>query len=174
MSEYLLSIDPSLRATGCALFLDGELVDVHLIRWQSKQRGQILWRGISLSLNAWLQLAASKHLRLSGLSIDAHMERPVHHRGVGRRADPETLLEMAMLVGYLCATLCTGDQYTLWTKAQWAGTAPKNAVTARVEARISPAETAVLAETYKGPPSLRHNVLDAVGVGLHALGRMKQ
>jgi len=165
MIDYLLSIDPSVRATGCALWKDGQLVDVAIIRTQATQPtlAPATWRYITHQMHLWVGVRAPSLMA---------SERPVHHKGSGRKSDPETLLALAMLVGALATSYPCHTQ--LKTKAQWAGTAPKEIVCQRVLARLTPAEAQTLHDTYNGPPHLLHNVLDAVGVGLHALGRMRK
>lgn len=157
---YALSLDPSSRATGCALWRDGILESVYLIRTKGPI-GKDTRDSTCDQLMAWLPT----------IRVDVYTERPVQHGGGGRKADPETLLQMAVLVGRLegVLPLCKWTQYT---KAQWAGTAPKEIVTKRVLAKLSDLEQGAVHNTYNGPPSLLHNVLDAVGVGLYGQGRM--
>lgn len=57
------------------------------------------------------------------------------------------------------------------TPVQWKGSVPKEIHNARVLARLSDAE---LRAIPKLPKSKLHNVIDAIGLGLWALGRMTQ
>jgi hypothetical protein len=52
---------------------------------------------------------------------------------------------------------------------EWKGNLPKNVCAARVLSRLSPEEIGIVEEMSEGiPKSQRHNVLDAIGIGLFA------
>lgn len=54
---------------------------------------------------------------------------------------------------------------------QWKASVPKKIHNARVLAKLAPEELAIL-KALKLPVSKEHNVIDAIGLGLFALGRM--
>lgn len=55
---------------------------------------------------------------------------------------------------------------------EWKGNLPKEISHARIWAKLTPAEQNLVAVAAKGmAPSKRHNMLDAIGIGLFGVGR---
>lgn len=90
----------------------------------------------------------------------------VYTRG-SSKGDPNDLVDLAFSAGRL-----VGNATNLRTvrPREWKGQLPKNVHHARVRKALSAAELAVL-DACNVPVSKRHNVLDAVGLGLWALRR---
>lgn len=81
---------------------------------------------------------------------------------------PNDLITLAFLAGRY-AGASAGEVFTV-SPHQWKGNLPKDVCAARVRARLSPEERAVV-DAVDVPEKQRHNVLDAVGIGLFALNR---
>lgn len=157
----LVAIDPGLRGTGVAVFEDGLLVEAAYPR-----NPELILRGPA----AWLAMARAVLDSLTHpLPCDLVIEVPqVYVAGRGK-GDPDDLLELAGVDGAITALL--GPTTTRSPKPrEWKGQVPKEIHHARALRKLSPPETVVLEQT-KVPPSLRHNVLDAVALGLWALKR---
>ena len=82
---------------------------------------------------------------------------------------PNDLVTLAFLAGrYVGAR----EAFAVFPR-QWKGNLPKGACAARVRAKLSPEERAVVDEcACKVPEKQMHNVMDAVGIGLFAEGRV--
>lgn len=87
-----------------------------------------------------------------------------------RRTDPSDLIQLAVLVGRVMEVAReTGAPVALVLPAEWKGQAPKQIVCARAEEALTEEERGRV-DPCRG--TLRHNVLDAVGMGLARLGRL--
>jgi hypothetical protein len=86
-----------------------------------------------------------------------------------QQVPPNDLIALAFLAGRY-AGRARGAVSTVLPH-QWKGNMPKDVCAARVRARLSPEERAVV-DACDVPDKQRHNVLDAIGIGLFALGRL--
>ncbi len=73
---------------------------------------------------------------------------------------------------------CIAGQLAGWhgelvTPAQWKGAVPKEVHQPRILAALTAAEQGVL-DAAKVAPTLKNNVVDAIGLGLWAVGRLGQ
>lgn len=89
----------------------------------------------------------------------------VYQRGKG---DPGDLVAIAFAGGRVTALFHNVKKVT---PAQWKGQTPKAIHHARVRAALDPTEEKIV-EAIDCPASLRHNVLDAIAMGLHEFGRI--
>jgi hypothetical protein len=86
-----------------------------------------------------------------------------------QKVPPNDLITLAFLAGrYAGASVNEG--FTVLPH-QWKGNLPKDVCAAWVRARLSPAERAIV-DMCNVPDKQKHNVVDAIGIGLFALGRM--
>lgn len=93
----------------------------------------------------------------------------------GKTKNPNDVLTLALNAGewageYRALSRTTSVEYV--TPQDWKGQTPKEIQHARDYDKLSPEERHVVAKGGKGiAPSKRHNMLDAVGIGLFAVGR---
>jgi hypothetical protein len=159
--SWVLSVDPGLRHCGVALFGDQQLRWAALIKSPEKTvRGPA----------AWLAMAKAVLARLLNLPKPDVLvvEVPQVYSWRGQKGDQADLIELAGVDGALVGTIehKTGISYL---PRQWKGQVPKEVMNARVEAKLSEVEKGRIEACA---PSLRHNVLDGVGIGLKYLGRL--
>ncbi len=101
---------------------------------------------------------------------DVLIELPQVYRG--SKVNPNDLVTLAVKVGELkYHAESTGHVVTLVWPHDWKGSTPKKIHNNRVIKRLRVDEWAVV-ERAECSDSKRHNVLDAVGLGLWKLGRM--
>ena len=86
------------------------------------------------------------------------------------KGDPNDLISLAAVDGAI-ADGCEGEVITLKPR-DWKGQLHNDATDERIRGRLTAAETKILAEC-KCPPSLLHNVVDAIGIGLKAVNRFE-
>lgn len=165
-SDLVLCIDPGLRACGVALFdTDGRLrragLPQNAIR---KERGPRAWNGMAQAVWAWyegLRIGYDPdHVRVEGQVVDS------------RTPNANDMLEVSGVAG-ACAALWLDSQISSpGAPENWKSSIDKKAMTERIRGRIleSPAEWANLDNV---PESLRHNMFDAVGIGLKYFGRLE-
>lgn len=160
----MLALDPGLHECGMAWFREGVLVRAALARNDVAGRGPRAWRGMAKAcFSAW---------RPRGLLDEMAVELPqVYHSGRGK-GDPADLLELAGVLGATCDRINAGD-YVPYHPARWKGQVPKDIHHERiVDLWLDEREVAAVRLALEGQPEgLWHNVLDAVGLGLHHLKR---
>lgn len=103
------------------------------------------------------------------------IEEPRIYPG-GRTRDPNALIKVAIDVGrwlgHLDAVVPATAPRTLVAPREWKGQVPKEIHNARTLAKLLEYERLVLDRVLSPlAPSKRHNVIDAVGLGLWAVGR---
>jgi hypothetical protein len=172
----LIAIDPGVHSMAIAVFEDGGAL---LDAWNqddppffktSVQRSvaeQVeRWGAPSLRLVNRLQ----SHVRLESNRIVC--ERQVVYPGAkGLKTNPNDLLDLAMCAGAFSSALCVDMHATLTLvePAEWKAQVPKDVTRKRIEALLMGKELNVV---KKGGEM--HNVWDAIGIGLFALGRAKK
>lgn len=84
------------------------------------------------------------------------------------KGDPANLIELAGVDGVL-ASACCATKTVAYLPRQWKGQQSKEAHQPLIEAALTPEETACLPQL---PEYIRHNMIDAVGLGLFYFGRI--
>lgn len=158
----LLSLDPAKHKLPWALWRDGVLSGVGMPRCDSE-----------LPLEkACVALAGACGIRLAPWDLVVMEQPQVYGRLQDQKGDQNDLIEVGIAGAYVAATL--GGQLRLVKPSQWKGQMPKRLTEPRVRARLSAQECVVLDRGLEQiPPSLRHNVYDAAGIGLHELRRWR-
>jgi hypothetical protein len=88
-----------------------------------------------------------------------------------RDVNPNTaLLPLCGIIGQLSGMLPGNVRRATYLPREWKGTIDGDVTVERIRERLSDEERAALDAV--NPPFLRHNAADAVGIGLHYLGRM--
>jgi hypothetical protein len=156
----LYTIDPGLRHAGKAIFEDGKLLRAELIRNPlTEGRGPAAWHDISWAF--WKQ---------TPFPVPADMlvcEMPRVYPGV-RAEDPNDLLDLAGVLGAVVSSF--PGIVRMYFPSDWKGQVPKKTMTERIRGFVKPEEWRRIADDG----AKTHNTLDAVGLGLFHLGRMKR
>ncbi len=160
----LLSIDPGLRACGCALFKDGRLTAAALVKNTEKTlRGPVAHLEMAWAVRRWVCMNISLTARVGTMKLEFPRVYPNHSNK--RPEDPNDLLELAGVDGALATSIIVPDLSFVFP-SDWKGQAPKKVMNDRVIKTLFPEELAILT-------TRNHNVLDGVGIGLHHLGRLQ-
>lgn len=153
MTAHLISLDPGLRGSGIAWWsATGSLRHVAYVRNPEKTgNGPEAWAGyerVALYDNRADYLVS---------------EVPQVYRAGASKGDPDDLLQLAGVVGVF-SVLVSADVRIGVKPREWKGQVPKDVHHARLIKTLSEADLEKI--NTAAPPSLRHNVLDAVGIGL--------
>ncbi len=141
----LITVDPGVHACGVAWFQGGELI-------RCEYRSEPLPGGL-FPIGDMQQTTCISEI-------------PQVYSGDGAKK-AAALIDLAVAAGRM-----TGQLPTKYVRpASWKGQVPKDIHHARVRAVLTPAEFAVY-NAVDCPASKRHNVLDAIALGLKTLGRM--
>lgn len=165
-SKRLIAVDPGLRHLGVASFTDGLLEEAFLVKNPEKSgRGAKAWHGY----NRAAVCGVEDYLRgmVSRANVLVVELQQIYRRGPG---DPDDMLQVAGVAGVIVGMADLDAELVGYRPREWKGSTPKAIFTKRILARLHPEELAVV-ELIK-PASLRHNTVDAVGLGLKYLGRL--
>jgi hypothetical protein len=153
---------------------DGTLLDA----WNEESESVFL-TNVKLSVAEQVARWGSPSVRLinrlqSHVRLGAQIagERQVVYPGAkGLKTNPNDLLDLAMCAGAFYGALCVDMVATLTIvePAEWKAQVPKDITRTRIEGLLGSTEKMLI---KKGGEM--HNIYDAIGIGLFALGRAKK
>lgn len=174
MARFIVSIDPG-RCTGVAVYWFIEALGWRLIAASMLETG-----GTSVSTqatelreqfvsNVWQPIIAPRGANpWEGIATAELMEwRP----GV-EKSNPTDLIQVATLAGVLAGTVA--NQLRFVTPNAWKASVSKPIMDLRIRGFLTPEELSVIASGEKVYGKKFHNVMDAIGIGLFACGRMQR
>ncbi len=151
----VLSVDPGLWKTGCALWSsEGQL----LRAWTQRQGkcsevGPTLWRRMALSIKEEPCVLVIEVMQVDG-------------RTRGKEKD---LFSLSGVIGAISVRFSSA-KIVSYTPTQWKGSLPKDIMRERVKKRLTSAELTAIA------PKATHDAWDAIGIGAkywNELGHMR-
>lgn len=152
----LLSVDPGVNGCGCALWSDyGRLVKASYVRVKRNAVAIEQYRALAQNVREVFDGADSLIL-----------EVPRVYQGNKQKGDPNDLVSLGVVVGLIVGVF--GKPAKTVFPYEWKRQLPDAVCAARIMNRLDDAERAVIELPGK---TLAHNVLDAVGIGLHGVGR---
>jgi Holliday junction resolvasome RuvABC endonuclease subunit len=157
----LICIDPGLAAVGLARFRDGTLRDASMIKTTPRE----------LFEDRIDTISKQTALFVGEEPVDLVIEYPQIYKGT--RDDPNQLLKVAAALGASLSQIVRASSVVYYLPRQWKGQMPKVTHNEMVMDLLTDEEHDVITKC-KVSPSLLHNVLDAVGLGLHHLRRDKE
>ena len=103
------------------------------------------------------------------------VERPQIYPMAQQKGDPNDLISVALFAGRLVQSIARQDTMVIQIHPRmWKGQVPKPVHNRRVIKQLSASERVVYAHGTKGiAPKKVHNVIDAIGIGLWRLGRVR-
>ena len=174
MMTNVLTLDPGLRAPGLAYFEAGKFVWATCVQADSGERGPRQWNLISRAVRRAMVSAAPGWVQGGTIVV----EKPqVYPKGKGPNANPDDLVELAAALGACVAALDDVVWPGVWVTylpREWKGQVPKDVHHRRILKKLSSEELELLHDCLEDvPESLRHNAIDAVGIGLKYLRRIR-
>ncbi|TQF13721.1 hypothetical protein FJV41_22360 [Myxococcus llanfairpwllgwyngyllgogerychwyrndrobwllllantysiliogogogochensis] len=173
--RLLLAIDPGLRECGIALFdLDsGELLAAGMpTNPERKARGLSAWARMAEGVAAFVS-SFLEPLRAAGgtLSITVASECPQVYTAGKSKGDPNDLIELAGVVGRVAGALGATSERS-YLPREWKGTLDGDVMVERIKARLGERPHEHLRVQLPRASEKHHNVWDAIGIGLHVVGRL--
>ncbi len=163
----VLAIDPSIRATGVAVFEKQELVFCTVIR-PTKSDDPKKCKHYNLKE---IQKILEKEIGWSVTPEAIIAEVPEVYQV--SKGNPNQLMHLAVLDGMILGRL-KAQQTFLPLPKEWKGQVPKEIHNAKALAKLSRREKElVVSYLIRTPESIRHNAYDAIALGQWALERMK-
>jgi hypothetical protein len=163
--SWLVAVDPGLRHLGVAIFFNGILYDVLLVKNPQLGRGAEAWYGYT---RAKTDLPSSFREIIEGADHLVVEMQQVYRRGPG---DPNDLLQVAGVAGVVVGLANLDARVTGYLPREWKGQVQKDVFAKRILTRLDSAEMFKF-NSKKIAKSLVHNCVDAIGLGLKALGRL--
>jgi len=168
----LCAIDPGLRHCSWSVFSNatGQLLGAGLVKNPTKTGGgPEAWRSMAAELYAHVK---ARHGLVGQLVLEGQQIYQVGHRAGKIGADPNDLLELAGVCGALCVVFEVAEASRVMPR-QWKGTTDKTICQLRVTKRLSDLESVAISWPGRAgkDSALAHNVYDAIGIGLWAVGR---
>lgn len=159
------AVDPGIRGCGVAVFSNGRLIVAAYVRSPVKS-------GCDAAAAAAMGEAVAERLPCLGeLALEWPRVYASRIREGRSKADPNDLLALCGVQAVVAARCrLPSGSVRCYAPSDWKGQMPKGVCGLRVRSRLDPVELGIL-DDADCPPSLMHNVLDAVGIGLHHVGR---
>ncbi len=149
----LVSIDPGVKFLGWAEFADKRLINCGLIK--AGNLNEILWRARN-----WFEDYAD--------DFKCVIEKPQVYTQRYLKGDPNDLITIALVAGY-CASFFSEATFVL--PRDWKGNVKKEVMCKRIVDRWMNERERELLDGQRIPKGQLNNTVDAIGVGLHHLGR---
>jgi hypothetical protein len=154
-------VDTGLRECGVSIFRDRELIRAGLVRNpETTGRGPKVWLAMAREVNEWLRDLPSA----DELVLEVMQSYDLRHQ----KGDQNDLLELAGVGGAIVGIL-SPERVTGYRPAEWKGQVPKVVHHKRIQRELTEQE---VKRIEKCPESLKHNVIDAIGIGLFHCKRM--
>lgn len=164
----IIAIDPGFRDCGVAVFRDGTLVRCDHVK--SKATGLVEAIQFSQTADAVMEF-------VSDVVEDGHFDLAIEYpqQYANSPAPRESVQKLVGVIGALAArvqaTSCgLSVRVTTYKPREWKGQVPKEIMFDRILSRLNEDENETLPALSK--TRLSH-VYDAIGIGLHHLGRLK-
>lgn len=169
--KQIVAIDPGLNACGVAVLNEhGYITCAELVRNEYGPGDPLpdRWEGAALAVGAWLATHTQDDGDLNRILV---IEMPKVYGAGQQVGDQNDIVNLAGVVASLCVLGHYSSRRTLYPR-DWKGTIdPDVFIEDRIKPRLFPNELeAIRLPTAK---SLQHNVFDAVGIGLHVVGRLE-
>ncbi len=149
----ILSVDPGLVCCGWAFWCDGQMTSSGITRTKETDLGRRV-----------LDHAAILDKMYPDVLV---IEKPEVYAQRFLKGDPEDLIHIAIVVGAIVHAAKTFEIRMPLPKT-WKGQISKEISAARTLKKLSEEEKQRMGKVI---PSLKHNMMDAIGIGLWALGR---
>ena len=161
----LIAIDPGTKLCGWARFDEGAFSSCGLVRTKARVFMEQL-------------KTLTMGLVMDPIFIDSAqtvvIERPEVYRSRFLKGDPNDLISVAIVVGAIARTASPFATIHMPLPKEWKGQVPKEVTERRLHKQLTKPEFVLMSGCLEGvPPSLRHNVTDAVSLGFWAMKGMK-
>lgn len=175
---WTVALDPGIRGVGISLFCDRTLAAADYLK-NTVPRGDEPEAVLEMAFVArdWTiqRMAADNRLGAEKKLVGV-IEWPQVYLAGKSKGDNNDLLPLAgvgaaFLMSLLSHPLVTVAETKRVKPREWKGQLTKEATDLRVRARLDTYEATVLEHACARAKSLAHNLIDAVGIGLHAVGR---
>lgn len=168
--KQIVAVDPGLNACGVAIFSENARLEIaELVRNERDASADLptRWEGAALAVGAFIARASRQYPHTDRTIV---VEMPKVYPAAQQKGDQNDLMNLVGVVASI-VNLGMSERRRLLYPRDWKGTIDADVMIRRVAARLTTTEAArVVLHSAKG---LQHNVWDAVGIGLHVVGRLE-
>jgi hypothetical protein len=165
--SVLLAIDPGIRGCGMAVFDHGMLAEAAYVVNPCKEGNGA---AEASSMASWVVGTILGRWYVSEIAVEWPRVYAARIREGKTKEDPNDLLALTAVDAAIVALLAPATAKS-YAPSDWKGQMDKDVCHARVVTRLSSSELAVAETGARAAKSKAHNMYDAVGIGLHHLGR---
>ena len=175
MNRYFIAIDPG-RCTGFAVFGFFQSEGWRLLDLGTLQSAATGVSALTTDLRnqfvarVWTPLHA-RGVNLSIDSVDSAAEYMEWHPSA-EKSNPTDLIQVATIAGVLAGVV--GREVRFIPPSLWKGNVPKSVMHERQRRVLKPSELSLVNTVGRMSGESFHNAMDALGIGLFALGRMRR
>ncbi len=169
--SYLLAVDPGTKWCGCALFdHEGLLCDAYLVKntFVRPKGSRLAGPASAREMSRAIANGIAKSNRMGIIRLLC-LEIPQVYRGESSKGDPDDLIDIAG-VAYALAAALYAFRVQVFRPHDWKKNETKSITQGRVLDRLSEEEKTRIVPAG----ALTHNIYDAIGIGLHSLGRYQK
>lgn len=182
--KQIVAVDPGLTACGVALFNEhGYLTHAELAVNEVGTNADLpaRWEGAALAVAETIARCSSDAFPLVAAGRLLVVEMPKVYPAARQKGDQNDLMNLAGAVASLFALVHHANRRLLYPR-DWKGTLDPDEMIERIAGKSNPDGQRVggrlfplehLAVRLPSAKSLQHNVWDAVGIGLHVVGRLE-
>lgn len=171
----LISVDTGSRGCGVGIFKGGEVADARYVRSSLKKGGKLeeIVRHMVDAVGAHVRTLVPVWQEVT-LAIEVMQA----YTACRQKGDQNDLITLSLIGGMLAGHLGC-DRLILYKPSEWKGQLPPEKCARRVISRLSPEELARVqfkdygAAIVSKDRGVDHNTIDAIGIGLKALGRFE-
>lgn len=163
MTSTLLAVDPGIRGCGIAVFEDTSLTWAAYVK-NSLKTGCTAEAASEMASRV-REVVLNKQVYPTRLALEWPRIYAWNSKG-----DPNDLLALAAVDAAVAALFFAAASVSYYP-SDWKGQMKKEPCHARIRSRLLPSELTAACVGAHEAKSLAHNVWDAVGIGLHSLGR---
>jgi hypothetical protein len=166
--SLLVAIDPGIRGCGVAVFEGYFLTEAAYVKSPVLEGNDA---AAAVSMASWVVGSLgllSRHI--TELAVEWPRIYASRIRAGLTKEDPNDLLALTAVDTALAALLSPVKTVSI-SPSEWKGQMKKEPCQARIVSRLSPRELVVAEAAAAAAKSKAHNLFDAIGIGLHHLGR---
>jgi len=169
--KQIVAVDPGLNACGVSIFNEaGRLEFAELVDNERTAAVDLptRWEGAALSICAYVARCSSQYPHVDRTLV---VEMPKIYPAARQVGDQNDLMNLVGVVASISITVMHVGRRLIYPR-DWKGTIDADEM---IERRIKPrlSETEHRRVSLPTAKSLQHNVWDAVGIGLHVVGRLE-
>jgi len=168
--KQIVAVDPGLNACGVSIFNESGRLEVAKLVENEREAALDLptrWEGMALAVGAFVAAMSTRWVSVDRTVI---VEMPKVYPAARQKGDQNDLMNLVGVVASI-VNLGMSDRRRIVYPRDWKGTLDPDDMIERIKGRLSSTEHGRV--RLPSAATLQHNVWDAIGIGLHVVGRLE-